>query len=141
MSSGFFGSKVYAVVGASADRSKFGNKVLRWYIDNNLHVVPVNPRAAEIEGVKCARSLSELHLLDEAAADPQQVSVSVITPPRISEGVVDEAAKLGIKHLWFQPGSEPSNLHATASELGIHAIGGGACILVDGPSILAQANL
>ena len=39
----FFKSTKFAVVGASSDKSKFGNKLLRWYMDRKLEVVPINP--------------------------------------------------------------------------------------------------
>ncbi|ORX70987.1 NAD(P)-binding protein [Linderina pennispora] len=134
MASGFFGSKVYAVVGASADPSKFGNRVLRWYIDHNLPVIPINPKATEIEGIKCAKSLSDMDI------DHSSVSVSVITPPRITESILKEASELGIKNLWLQPGSEPAGYDQLAKELNVDAIGGGACILVEGPDMVAAAR-
>ncbi|KAJ1952875.1 hypothetical protein GGI12_006137, partial [Dipsacomyces acuminosporus] len=110
----------------SADRSKFGNKVLRWYMDNGLAVIPINPKTSEIEGLKCSKSLTELKA---SIDDLSRVSVSVITPPGVSQSVIEEAAQLGIKNLWFQPGSEPTDFHSTAKSLGVSAIGGGACIL------------
>ncbi|CAN0500564.1 unnamed protein product, partial [Ectocarpus sp. 8 AP-2014] len=70
----FLAADRFAVVGASTNRSKFGNKVLRCYLWREKTVVPVNPREEEIEGKKCVKSLSDL-------PDPQDVSVSVVTPP------------------------------------------------------------
>lgn len=49
-------------------------QVLRCYLWREKAVVPVNPRAEEIEGQKCAKSLADL-------PEPQEVSVSVVTPP------------------------------------------------------------
>lgn len=54
-------------------------QVLRCYLWREKTVVPVNPREEEIEGKKCVKSLSDL-------PDPQDVSVSVVTPPGKSEG-------------------------------------------------------
>ncbi|KAI9502410.1 hypothetical protein GGI25_004696 [Coemansia spiralis] len=124
----FFVAKRFAVVGASLDRTKYGNKVLRWYLDHNLPVTPVNPKAEMIEGQQCVRSLAELN-------DPG-VSVSVITPPQVSEQILKEAVRLGIKHIWFQPGSEPRGFKEVAAK---HSgvIGNGPCVLVDGPSLLS----
>ncbi|KAJ3399703.1 hypothetical protein HDV05_001571, partial [Chytridiales sp. JEL 0842] len=89
MSAQSFFSKAtsYAVVGASADPSKFGNKVLKWYIQHNLPVVPVNPKSPEIESIPCITSLSAL-------PSPSTTSVSVITPPAVTLSVLKEAQKL-----------------------------------------------
>ncbi|KAJ2400001.1 hypothetical protein GGI23_002311 [Coemansia sp. RSA 2559] len=129
----FFSSKAFAVVGASADRSKYGNKVLQWYIDNKLPVTPINPKVDEIEGLKCSKSLSDIPV--------SELSVSVITPPQVSRHVLEEAAALGIRHMWFQPGSEPPEFKELANKHGIQAIGDGPCILVEGESLLSQAKL
>ncbi|KAJ2616332.1 hypothetical protein H4S08_000826 [Coemansia sp. RSA 1365] len=140
--SSFFASKAFAVVGASADKAKYGNKVLRWYLDKGLPVTPINPTAHNIEGLPCAKSLAELPSNpNDVLEEMNQISVSVITPPRVSEQILRQAAKLGIRHVWFQPGSEPNRLNALATELGVTVTGGGPCILVDGQSLLNQARL
>ncbi|KAJ1832990.1 hypothetical protein LPJ63_003109 [Coemansia sp. RSA 2711] len=135
---GFFASSRYAVVGASADREKYGNKVLRWYVERGLAVTPVNPRADAIEGLACAASLAALGL---DAAGMRATSVSVVTPPHASAAVLREAARLGIRHVWFQPGSEPPDFAQLAAELGVHVLGNGACILVEGAGLLARSKL
>ncbi|KAJ2712235.1 hypothetical protein H4R19_002860 [Coemansia spiralis] len=131
MEARFFASRAFAVAGASADRSKFGNKVLRWYLERGLAVTPVNPRASSIEGVECATTL--------AALGPD-TSVSVVTPPAATEQLMRDAARLGIRHLWLQPGSEPAGWQALATELGLETIGGGPCVLVEGGQYV-QAQL
>lgn len=118
----FLAGRVFAVVGASRNRDKYGNKVLRCYLQNDLIAWPVNPNESEVEGAECFASLTAL---------PEPVhGVSLITPPQVTEGVVDEAAQLGIRRLWMQPGSESDSAVARAEELGIAVISGGPCILV-----------
>jgi len=113
----------WAVVGASSARAKYGNKVLRCYLQNGkAPVYPVNPRALEIEGVRCYPSL--------AALPERARAVSIITPPAITEATVEEAAELGIRHLWMQPGAESRRALARADELGLEVIAGGPCLLV-----------
>src|SRR5262245_47175214 len=87
----------WAVAGASNDRSKYGNKVLRCYLQHErLPVYPLNPSAREIEGVPAYRDL---------AAVPETVrSLSIITPPPVTERIVREAAEHGVQHVWMQPG-------------------------------------
>ncbi|NOQ42151.1 MAG: CoA-binding protein, partial [Desulfuromusa sp.] len=92
----FMQSPAFAVAGASTNRAKYGNKVLRCYKQNNHPVTPVNPRAHEIEGLACVNSVLEL---------PDNVdSLSIITPPKITEQVVQHAITKGIKNIWMQPG-------------------------------------
>lgn len=118
----FLESKRFAVAGASADRSKYGNKVLRCYQMHGYDVVPVNPREKVIEGVECVTSVSTL---------PDGVnSISVITPPQITEKVVEEAILKGIGNIWMQPGAESLKAVERCREAGINVIADGSCILV-----------
>lgn len=118
----FLDGSPHAVVGASTNREKYGNKVLRVYQQNNRTVYPVNPKADEIEGLKAYPDLASL---------PEKVhGISVITPPAITEKVVDEAAALGIKHIWAQPGAESEEAARRAEKAGISFIAGDACALV-----------
>ena len=118
----FLAGAPHAVVGASTDRAKYGNKVLRVYMQRGLPVYPVNPRADQVEGLQAYPDLAAL---------PQKPhGISIITPPAVSEQVVEEAARLGIAHLWMQPGAESPAAIRRAAELGLQLIAGGPCILV-----------
>jgi len=118
----FLEAEKFAVVGASADRSKYGNKVLRCYQMNGREVIPVNPREKVIEGIAAVPSVLDL---------PDDVkSISVITPPLITEKVVAEAVAKGITGIWMQPGAESKAAVHTCIENGINVIADGSCILV-----------
>ena len=118
----FLDGSPFAVVGASTNREKYGNKVLRVYQQNERKVYPINPRAEEIEGLKAYPDLESL---------PEPVhGISVITPPMITEAVVEQASKLGIKNIWMQPGAESERAVQIAEDAGLNVIGGDACILV-----------
>ena len=112
----------YAVVGASSNRDKYGNKVLRAYQQHGQEVYPINPRTDEIEGLKAYPSL--------AAVPVRLRAVSIITPPKITEQVVKEAAAAGVKFVWMQPGAESPGAVQTAEDLGLEVISGGPCYLV-----------
>ena len=112
----------YAVVGASSDREKYGNKVLRAYQQHGHEVYPINPRADEIEGIKAYPSLASVPVRLRA--------ISIITPPRITEQVVKEAAAAGVKFVWMQPGAESPEAVQAAEDLGLEVIAGGPCYLV-----------
>ncbi|WP_133129721.1 CoA-binding protein [Legionella yabuuchiae] len=117
----FFSSEAFGVVGASADRSKYGNKVLRCYQQHNREVYPVNPKEKNIEGLECIHQLSNL---------PDEVnSISIITPPNVTKQIVDEAIKKGIKNIWMQPGSEQDEAIEQCKQNDINIIANGPCIL------------
>ena len=118
----FMAGGPYAVVGASTNRDKYGNKVLRAYQQHGQEVYPINPRADEIEGLKAYPSLASVPVRLRA--------VSIITPPKITEQVVKEAAVAGVKSVWMQPGAESPEAIRTAENLGLEVIAGGPCYLV-----------
>lgn len=118
----FLRGEVYAVVGVSKDRAKYGNKVLRCYVQKGRRAFPVHPREAEIEGLK---TYPDLHSLPEPVH-----GVSIITPPAITERIVEDAAAAGITRLWMQPGAESPRAVERARELGMSVIAGGPCLLV-----------
>ena len=118
----FLKAEAYGVVGASSDRSKYGNRVLRCYQEHGLKAVPVNPKETVIEGAACVASVLDL---------PADVaSISVITPPSVTEQVVEQAAKKGIRNVWMQPGAESPRAISFCREHGINVIADGSCILV-----------
>jgi len=118
----FLAGRRFAVVGASANREKYGNKVLRVYQQNGREVLPINPSGGEIEGLESYPDL---------AAVPGAIDgVSIITPPAITEKVVAQAIELGIKNIWMQPGAESVAAIEAAERAGANVIAGGPCLLV-----------
>ncbi len=118
----FLAGAPHAVIGASRDRAKYGNKVLRAYLQNDREVYPVNPNSKAVEGLDTFPDLASL---------PQAVhGISVITRPDVTERIVEQAAELGIKHIWMQPGAESENAVKRAEQLGMNTIAGGPCALV-----------
>lgn len=118
----FFASDSFGVVGASANRDKYGNKVLRVYQQHGLKAIPINPKEKEIEGVPCMPTIMEL---------PAEVkSISVITPPEVTNQVVDMAIRKGITNIWMQPGAENPAAVDNCRMHNINVIADGSCILV-----------
>lgn len=112
----------HAVVGASRDRSKYGNKVLRAFLQRGRAVYPVNPSCDQVEGLNAYPTLAAL---------PEAVDgICIITPPQVTESIVEQAGALGIKNLWLQPGAESEKAVALAESFGMNVIAGGPCILV-----------
>lgn len=118
----FLAAGPFAVVGASRDRAKYGNKVLRAYLQRGLRAYPVNPHTPQIEGLPCYPDLASL---------PETVrAVSIITPPEVSTAILEQARHLGIQHIWLQPGAESVPAVNAVNATGLNIISGGPCILV-----------
>lgn len=112
----------YAVVGASIDQAKYGNMVLRCYQQHGKEVYPINARAPEVEGLKAYADL--------ASVPAKLRAISIITPPKVTEQVVREAASVGVRYVWMQPGAESDEAVKIAEGLGLEVISGGPCLLV-----------
>lgn len=118
----FLSGSPFAVVGASRDRDKYGNKVLRAFLQKGLVAYPVNPHAVDVEGLICFPDLAAL---------PQPVhGLSIITQPDVTEAIIEQAIRLGIKHIWMQPGAESERAVHLAQQAQMNLIWGGPCVLV-----------
>lgn len=110
-----------AIIGASADRSKYGNKSLRAHQAQGFRVFPVNPKGGEIEGLPVFKSLGEVPTpLDR---------VSMYVPPAVGLAMIEEIARLQPAELWLNPGSESDELYEKATALGLNVII--ACSIID----------
>jgi predicted CoA-binding protein len=111
-----------ALLGASGDRAKFGNKSVRAHAAAGWRVFPINPKGGEIEGLKVCRSLAE-------APVERFDRVSVYLPPSLTLGALAEIAAKGCDELWLNPGSDDDAVVAKAEELGLNVVRG--CSIVD----------
>lgn len=111
-----------AVLGASRDRRKYGNKSVRAHAKAGWDVFPVNPLAEEIEGFRAYRSLLDVPVrpLDR---------VSIYLPPEIGMTLLGDIAACQPREVWLNPGSESQELLAAAEKLGLTVIC--ACSIVD----------
>jgi predicted CoA-binding protein len=106
--------KVVAVIGASSNRSKFGNRALRAYQQQGYTVVPINPHEAAVEGLRAYASVLEV---------PGPIDMaSFYVPPHVGEQVIGEVAQKGIPEVWLNPGAESDDLIARARALHIQPI-------------------
>jgi len=118
----FLAATAFAVAGASSRRHKYGNKVLRCYLQHHKTVYPLNPIEKSIEGLTCLKNVSEL---------PHEVtSLSIITPPAVTERIVEQSIATGIKNIWMQPGAESEAAINLCLQNNINLIAQGPCILV-----------
>lgn len=89
---------LYAVVGASNNKEKYGYKVFKDLLEAGYKVVPINPTEKEILSKKVYPTLSDVK---------KKINVVIfITPPVVTEKVLEEVKTLGIKNVWLQPGAQ-----------------------------------
>jgi predicted CoA-binding protein len=105
---------VIAVIGASSDRRKFGNKALRAFRAQGYTVVPINPHEASVEGERAYASvLDYAGTIDEA---------TLYVPPSIGVEVLDDLAAKRIGTVWLNPGADGPDVIARARALGLTTV-------------------
>lgn len=112
--------KSVAVIGASTDRSKFGNKAVRAYAQQGFTVWPVNPKEPIVEGLPAFASIADV------PGRPDLVSVYL--PPPVVLKVLPAIAAKGCDELWLNPGTESPEVLAEAQRLGLNVVQ--ACSIV-----------
>lgn len=112
--------KVWAVVGASENHEKFGYRIYKRLKDRGYKVYPINPNYETIEGDKCYKNLSSLPEKPEV--------IDMVVAPKHGMGTIEEAAELGIKNIWLQPGTYNEELLKLIQEKELDAVQ--ACVLV-----------
>jgi predicted CoA-binding protein len=106
--------KTVAVIGASADRRKFGNRAVRAFHRQGYGVVPINPHETEVEGLRAFKSVLDV---------PGTIDMATLyVPPQVGEQLIEEIARKGIPEVWLNPGSESDALIARARALAIEPI-------------------
>ncbi len=103
-----------AVIGASPDRKKYGNKAVRAYLEGGYRVYPVHPRASTIEGIRVYSHIEE-------TPDPVDF-VSLYLPPAIGIKLLPAIAQKQPKELWLNPGSESDELLEEAADLQLRTV-------------------
>ncbi len=114
--------KVWAVVGATVKKDKYGYKVWKKLEENGYEAYPINPNYEEIDGKKCYSSLKAL---------PQKPDVvNFIIPPEAILDILPTAKEIGVEYLWCQPGAANQKLVLEAERLGFN-IAYNVCVLVE----------
>ena len=112
--------KTIAIIGASTDRNKFGNKAVRAFVRRGFTVFPVNPKEAQIENLPVFKSVGEVPVRPNL--------VSVYLPPPVLLKMLPDIASRGCDELWLNPGTESDEVLAAAERLGLNVIQ--ACSIV-----------
>lgn len=113
--------KVWAVVGANDNHDKYGYKIYKELKSHGYKVYPVNPNYETIDGDTCYKDLSSLPEKPEV--------IDMVVTPKHGAGVVEEAARLGVKNIWLQPGTYNDSLLGSINEKGLKSVQ--ACVLTE----------
>lgn len=112
--------KTVAVIGASADRRKFGNKALRAFRAAGYRAIPITPSHASVEGERAYATVIDY---------PEAIDLATVyVPPDIGVQIIDSLARKGINEVWLNPGAGTPELVARARALGLRPIE--ACSIV-----------
>jgi predicted CoA-binding protein len=107
-------SKRVAIIGASHERHKYGNKALRAFARQGYDVVPINPEVTAVEGYQAYPSILDV---------PGAVDMATFyVPPEIGLQVIEEVIQKGVREVWLNPGAESAALVARARNLGVEPI-------------------
>lgn len=107
-------SKVVAVIGASSNPRKFGNRAVRAFLRQGHTVVPINPNVTKVEGLKTYASVLEV---------PEVIDMATFyVPPDVGKKVMPEVARKKIPEVWLNPGAESEELIQLARSLEIEPI-------------------
>jgi uncharacterized protein len=106
--------KTVAVIGASSNRDKFGNKALRAFANKGYTVYPINPTEAEVEGHKAYASVLDV---------PGPIDMATIyVPAAVGVAVMDDLVKKGIPEVWLNPGADRREVVEKARAAGLKTV-------------------
>ena len=112
--------KTVAVIGASSDRRKFGNRAFRAYREEGYTVIPINPNETSVEGVSTYPTVMDV---------PEKIDMATVyVPPEIGITLLEGFERKQIAEIWINPGAESDELIADARRRKLNVIE--ACSIV-----------
>jgi predicted CoA-binding protein len=112
-----------AIVGASSNRARYGNRAVRAYAARGYEVFPIHPSEETIEGLRVYHSV-----LDVPATELDRISLYL--PPEVGLRLLDQIARKPARQIWLNPGAESPELIARAEELGLPLVLGCSLIAI-----------
>jgi hypothetical protein len=106
--------KAVAIIGASNDRRKYGNKAVRAYLQQGYSVYPVNPNESQIENLPVFKSIQDVPVRPERT--------SVYIPPHVLLTLLPDIAARGCDELWLNPGTDSPEVVAEAERLRLNVV-------------------
>ena len=118
----FLKQRRFAVVGSFRNESKYAYQILKTLKNREYEVYPINPRTKEVESLICYPSVKDTPVVCDV--------VNIVTPPKITERIVQECQEEGITRVWLQPGAESHKVIKFCQEKGIKVIHG-LCVMLE----------
>jgi uncharacterized protein len=107
-------SKTVAIIGASSNRNKFGNRALRAFERQGFTVLAINPNEREVEGHQTYATVLDV---------PGPIDMATLyVPPSVGVMVMEQLATKGVPEVWLNPGADGDEVLARARELGVKTI-------------------
>lgn len=106
--------KIWAVVGVTPNKEKFGYKIYKKLKDRGYEVYAINPKYDEVEGDKCYSNIGELPKLPDC--------ISIVVPPIVTNQTLEDIAKTDIKNVWLQPGTFNDETIEIAKDKGLDIV-------------------
>jgi predicted CoA-binding protein len=95
-------NNLIALIGASNDKNKYGNKILIDLLSKNYNVVPINHKEEVIAGMKSFKKVQDL---------PSRPSIiNFVVPPKTAFNITQELLEENYDHFWYQPGAESKDI-------------------------------
>jgi predicted CoA-binding protein len=118
----FMSKKNFAVVGATDNPEKYGNRIVKNLAKRGYRVFPVNPKLDTLEGLTCYHNLAEI---------PEKVEVvDFVVPPAVTLATLKQCRELGLTSIWLQPGSEDEAALAFCRDNGMQVVHG-VCVMLN----------
>lgn len=118
------GSRVVAVVGMSPRLDRPSHEIGLYLSRQGFEVIPVHPTAEQVVGLPAYPNLEAI------PRDAGVEIVDVVVSAERAGPIADEAARIGARVIWFQPGAENPEAEARARRLGLEVLSG-RCIMAD----------
>ena len=107
-------ARTVAVIGASSNRRKYGNKALRAFAQQGYTVLAINPNEEQVEGLKTYASVLDV---------PGPIDMATVyVPPDVGIRIVDELARKGVPEVWLNPGADGAEVVDRGRALGLNII-------------------
>ncbi len=112
---------LYAVVGATNNKEKYGYKVFKDLLDARYKVIPINPSEKVILGEKVYPILSNVK---------KKIDIVIfVTQPKVTEKILEDVKILWIQNVWLQPGAQSDAAIQFCKKNNIECIHN-ACIMI-----------
>ncbi len=114
--------KKWAVIGATPNKEKTGNRIVKKLLNHGYDVYCVNPNYDEVEGLICYKDIESVPVIPDC--------IDFVVPPKVTKKTIEKIDSSKIEYLWFQPGSYDDETPKIAEDKGFHVVHEGACVMM-----------